>query len=179
MNLTEIEIRKRVDLHYGKTNFSENINYVEFYFFACFYEIFNLENSCWETEFNGNEIGELLDFLNIKFDKNYIVEKYQDNGNHDVEVLHSKNDEQVFAYFDLEKEPTDQNDMFYFGIRCLKKDELIVLEKLIEIYRKLKTSSPFSFDIHSNQLYNKVFRSYFYFYENNYNENKRQINYHK
>ena len=176
---SEIEIRKKIDLHYGKTNFSENLNYVEFYFYACFYEVFNIENSSWETDFNGTEIGELLDYLNIAFDKNYIIERYENRENNDVEVLHSKNDEQIFAYFDLEKDPTDQNDMFYFGIRCLKKDDLIIAEKLLKIYKKLKTSSPFSFDIYSNQLYNKVFRSYFYHYENNYNKTKRQINHHK
>jgi hypothetical protein len=179
MNENEIEIRRRVDLHHGKTNFAENLNYVEFYFYACFYEIFNLENSDWATEFDGSEIEKLLGFLNISFDKNFIIEKYKNQENRDVEVLHSKNDEQVFAYFDLEKDPTDQNQMFYFGIRCLKKDDLSIAQKLLEIYRKLKTSSPFSFDIYSNQLYNKVFRSYFYFYENNYNINKRHLNHHK
>ncbi|MHC0445980.1 hypothetical protein ACWA1F_11235 [Flavobacterium sp. 3-218] len=176
MDLDEIELRKKIDLHYGKTNLSHMIDYVEFYFYACFFEILNVENSYWHTNLDGTEIPELLNFLNISFEKDYIIEKYKDQKNHDVEVLHSKNDEQVFAYFDLEKDPTDQNDMFFFGIRCLKKDDLIVAEKLLKIYKKLGTSSPFSFDIHNNSLYNKVFNSYFYFYENNYNNRKRQIN---
>ncbi|MEN2415569.1 hypothetical protein [Flavobacterium mesophilum] len=177
MDSEDIELRKKIDLHYGKRNGLHTINYVEFYFHACFFEILNVENSYWETSFDGTEIAELLDFLNINFDKEYIIEKYIDPKNHDVEVLHSKNDEQVFAYFDLEKDPTDQNDMFLFGIRCLKKDDLIVAEKLLKIYKKLGTSSPFSFDIHNNRLYNKVFNSYFYFYDNNYDTRKRQINY--
>lgn len=177
MNLDDIELRKKIDLHYGKIDHSDNLNYVEFYFHACFYEILNIENSYWETNCDGTEIAELLDFLNINFEKDYIIEKCLDQKNHDVEVLHSKNDEQVFAYFDLEKDPTDQNDMFFFGIRCLKKDDLIVAEKLLKIYKKLGTSSTFSFDIHNNSLYNKVFKSYFYFYDNNYNSHKRQINY--
>ncbi|WP_343589490.1 hypothetical protein [Flavobacterium sp.] len=176
MNSEDIELRKKIDLHYGIKNLSHTLNYVEFYFYACFFEILNVENSYWKTNLDGTEIAELLDFLNINFEKTFLITKYQDQNNHDVEVIHSKNDEQVFAYFDLQKDPTDQNDMFFFGIRCLKKDDFIVAEKLLNIYIKLGTSSPFSFDIHNNVLYNKVFRSYFYFYEDNYNTYKRQIN---
>ena len=178
MNENEINIRKQVDLHYGKTNHSENKNYVEFYFYACFYELFIVENSYWESELNGSEILEIMDLLKIEFNKNYVEKKYLDEDNHNVEVFHSANEEQVFAYFDLQKEPTDQNNMFYLGIRCNKMDENIILDKLINIYRKLKTTSPFSYDIWNNKLYYKVFNSYFYFYENRYTNSVRQLIHH-
>jgi len=167
-----------IDLHYGRTNFAINKNYVEFSFYACFYEIFLVDNPPWETELNGTELSDALGTLNILVNKELIIEKYSDRNNHDVEVFHSSEDEQVFAYFDLEKDSTDQNDMFFLGIRCKKTDEIVVHGKLLNIYRLLKTSSAFSFDIINHQLYEKVFRSYFYFYNDNYNQHKRQLNHH-
>lgn len=178
MEQSEIGIIKKIDLHYGKRDFSENKNYVEFYFYCCFYELLNVENSSWETNLSGNEIFDLLSIMKIYISKDFLVNKYQDYQNHDVEVFHSDYDEQVFAYFDLQKEPTDQNDMFFLGIRCLKNEEELIHKKLLEIYRKLGTTSAFSFDIWNHQLYNKTFSSYFFFYEQNYNQYKRKINNH-
>ena len=83
--------------------------------------------------------------LYLPFD--FVKEKYFDNNNHNVEVFHSYEDEQVFIYFDLQKEPTDQNDMFFLGIRCTKHQEEIIHEKLLKMYKKLQTCSPFTFDI--------------------------------
>ncbi|NMN36535.1 MULTISPECIES: hypothetical protein [unclassified Pedobacter] len=169
---------EKIDLHYGRRDFSENKNYVEFSFYACFYELLNIENSSWETNLNGNEIFEILTSLNVDVSRDFLIKRYNDRINNDVEVFHSNCDEQVFAFFDLDKEETDQNDMFFFGLRCLKKDEPIVIQKLLKIYRELMTSSPFEFDILNHRLYNKTFRSYFYFYDRNYNQYRRQIHHH-
>lgn len=174
----EINRRKQIDLHFGKTDHSENKNYVEFYFHACFYELFIIENSYWSSDLNGSEILEIMELLKIEFNKNYVVMKYLDQDNHNVEVFHSAHEEQVFAYFDLQKEHTDQNNMFYLGIRCNIKNEALIMDKLIAIYRRLKTSSPFSYDIWNNKLYYKVFNSYFYFYDNRYNNSERQLIHH-
>jgi len=174
----ETELIEKIDLHYGRRDFSENKNYVEFSFYACFYELLNVENSSWETNLNGNEIFEILASLNVDVSRDFLIKRYNDRKNNDVEVFHSNCDEQVFTFFDLEKEETDQNDMFFFGLRCLKKDEPIVNQKLLKIYRELMTSSPFEFDILNHRLYNKTFRSYFYFYDRNYNQYKRQIHHH-
>ncbi|KIA95936.1 hypothetical protein OC25_05165 [Pedobacter kyungheensis] len=174
----EKELIEKIDLHCGRHDFSENKNYVEFSFYACFYELLNIENSYWDTNFNGNEIFEILTTLKIEIDRDFLIKRYNDRTNNDVEVFHSNFDEQVFAFFDLEKEETDQNDMFFFGLRCLKKDEPIINQKLLKIYRELMTSSPFEFDILNHRLYNKTFRSYFYFYDRNYNPHKRQIHHH-
>ena len=54
--MVEIEVIKNVNLHYGRTDFSDNRNYVEFSFYSCFYELLNVENSDWETNLAGNEI---------------------------------------------------------------------------------------------------------------------------
>jgi hypothetical protein len=175
--MNDIEIRKSVDLHFGRTNFPSSIKYVEFYFHCCFYELFNIE-SCWDSDLTGNEILDLLKILEVDFNKELALDVFLNQKDHSVEVFHSNNDEQVFAYFDLKKDPTDQNDMFFLGISCRRDDEPQIHEILLNIYRKLKTTSPFSFDIWNKKLYNKVFRSYFYFYENNYNSDKRQMHHH-
>jgi len=130
----ERELIEKIDLHYGRHDFSENKNYVEFSFYACFYELLNIENSYWETNFNGNEIFEILTTLKIEIDRDFLIKRYNDRANNDVEVFHSNFDEQVFAFFDLAKEETDQNDMFFFGLRCLKKDEPIINQKLLKIF---------------------------------------------
>lgn len=171
------EIRKTVDLHYGRINFASNVNYVEFYFHCCFYELFNIESG-WKSDLEGNEILDVLKILGIDFDKQLVCEIYKNQQDHSVEVFHSRDDEQVFAYFDLEKEPTDGNDMFFLGISCKRTDEPRIHELLLNVYRKLKTTSPFRFDIRNHPLYDKVFRSYFYFYDNNYNAHKRQMHHH-
>lgn len=178
MEESEIELRKRIDLHYDKRSYSHVRNYVEFYFHACFYEIFNIKDSSWETDFCGDEIPEIMDYLEIKVDKIYYTDGSFFHQNNNVEVFHSDKDEQVFAYFDFWKDPTDQNDMFMLGISCTKEQELIIHPKLLNIYKKLQTSSPFTFDIRNNQLYNKVFSSYEFFYDGKYNKNKRQLNHH-
>jgi hypothetical protein len=175
--MNDLDVRKRIDLHFGRTNFTSNTNYVEFYFHCCFYELFNIE-SCWESDLEGIEILDLLKCLEIDFDKEFLIDAFKNQKNHSVEVFHSNNDEQVFAYFDLKKDPTDQNDMFFLGISCRQKNEPQIHEMLLNIYRKLKTTSSFNFDIYNKRLYNKVFQSFFYFYENYYSENKRQIHNH-
>lgn len=175
--MVEIEVIKSVNLHYGRTDFSDNRNYVEFSFYSCFYELLNVENSDWETNLAGNEIFEIFSSLNIEVDRNLLIEKYDNRLNHDVEVFHSNIDEQVFAYFDLQKDPTDQNDMFFLGLSVLKSNEDTIHLKLLDIYKKLMTTSPFQY-YKGDILYNKTFRSYFYFYEQNYNQFKRKINHH-
>jgi hypothetical protein len=171
------EIRQKIDLHHGRKDFSSNRNYVEFSFHVSFSELFNIDPP-WEIELTGNEIISVLNRLQIKFDKELLVKKYLDASNHSVEVFHSIYDEQIFVYFDMLKDPTDQIDMFYIGISCLKADEKEIHEILLNIYRVLKTHSLFTFGIGTYILYNKVFRSYFYFYENNYNEYKRKMYHH-
>ena len=175
--MTDIEVIKSLDLHYGRIDFSGNKNYVEFSFFACFYELLNVENSSWETNLTGNEIFEIFSLLEIDVNKNLLIERYSNQLNHDVEAFHSKVDEQVFTYFDLQKDPTDQNDMIFLGFRVLKSDEDAVHLKLLNIYKKLMTTSPFQY-YRGDILYNKTFKSYYYFYEQNYNQHKRRINHH-
>lgn len=67
--------------------------------------------------------------------------------------------------------------MFFLGLRVLKSNEDNVHLKLLDIYKKLMTYSTFEY-YRGDRLYNKTFRSYFYFYEQNYNKYKRKINHH-
>lgn len=155
-----------------------NKDYVEFSFHACFYEIFIVKNSSWETELNGTELLEILELLDITSDRELVVEKYLNRNNHSIEIFQSKTDERVFAYFDLEKDPTDQNDMFLLGISCRKHNEDIIHEKLLNIHRNLKTKSLFTSDVVNHELYNGAFRPYSHFFDDNYNPSYRQINHH-
>lgn len=174
----EAELRRKIDLHYERHNFASNANYAEFSFYGCFDEIFNIEGSYWQAQCDGTELFKIIDSLEIDYDKELILNTYADEKSNSTEVFHSRPDEQVFAYFDLQKIDTDQNGMFFFGLSCLKTDERRVHEELLELYRKLGTTSTFKFKYRGDELYDKVFRSYFYFYENNYNEYKRQIHHH-
>ena len=176
--MTESELRQKLDLHHDKIYLTDNINYVEFSFGACFYEFFNVGGSNWTTELSGHELDELLTILNIKWDRQYIIDKYTDSNYHNVEVFHCTSEEHVFAYFDLVKDPYDQMDSFVLGIRCNKNVEVEILDKLLSIYRKLKWSTPLIYDIHNNSLYYKVFQSYFYFYQSQYTENSRKLIHH-
>lgn len=176
MNEEQKLLQQKVDLHYGRTDYSINLDYVEFSFHACFYEIFRAEKSGWESNLNGDELASLLHYLNIPFDGAFLRRQFEDKQNHDVEVYHSTNDEMTFAYFDLEKDLTDQNEMFYFGLVCKKSVQDYVITRLVDIYRKLNTTSPFQYDIWNHQLYFKTFRSYSYFYYNEHHPGKRKIN---
>ena len=189
---SKMEVRKKVDLHYGRTDFSQNRNYVEFSFHACFSELFNLDTYPWdyatnrfeiklqigETKLKGTELFDVLDKLKIVYNKELIFKKYLDEQNHSVEVFHNNQDEQVFAFFDLYKAPEDQIDMFFLGISCRSEDEKTIHEMLLNIYRKLGTASSFKFNILNHELYNKTFRSFFYFYKDDYNQYKRQMYHH-
>lgn len=175
MNPQESDITQ-INLHHDRKTLSHTVPYVEFYFYGGFYELFNLEGH--ESRLEGNEITGILELLKISADISFLKERYEDQGNHDVEVFHSDGDEMTFAYFDFEKDPTDQMYMFFFGISCTKQIEDLVLEKLLAVYRKLGTSSPFSYDLRNNSLYLKTFMSYHYFYEGKYQEAKRKLNHH-
>ncbi len=172
------EIMQKVDLHYGRRDFSGNNDYVEFSFSAPFGEVFNIAWLNPNPAINGDELFGILDLLHIPYDKELIFDQYQDANNNSVEIFHSTGDEQVFAYFDLQKDPADQNGMFFFGLSCRCEQEKMIHELLLDIYRKVLTSSAFSFDMRNHPLYDKTFRSYSYFYEGNYDENKVQLNHH-
>jgi hypothetical protein len=178
MKDSEIDIRRKVDLHYNRKDYSGNNNYVEFAFNCCGYEILNIPNSYWPTSLNGNELYEIFSYLKINVDKSIVERGIIDRSCNDVEVFHSADDEQVFAYFDFYKDPTDQNDMFYLGVSCNKLQEEFVHDKLLKIFKKLNTSSPFTYDIWNHTLYYKVFLSYFYFYNSRVDENDRRMYHH-
>ncbi len=163
------------DLHTKLRLTPELFKYAEVYFHACFEEVFPYEGASWETQLNGTEILEIVQFLEIPIEKEYIIAKYNDRKSHDAEVFHSVKDPGVFACFNLQKDPIDQNDMFLLEIRFTRKDENILLPKLLELYRQLCTSSVFCYDLLNNRLYNKVFKSSFYFYTENYAQPNRKL----
>jgi hypothetical protein len=190
MNTNTADIIKKTNLHNNRTDFSDNMDYVEFSFHACFSDLFNLGSFPWsfakeglihnknQDKITGAELFDIMDLLKIDYNRDLIYYSYLDENNQSVEVFHSNVDEQVFAYFDFYKAPEAQIDMFFLGISCNKRDEKIVHELLVTLYKKIGTTSPFTFTNQAENLYNKVFRSYHHFYDNDYNERKRQLHHH-
>ncbi|MCX6189241.1 MAG: hypothetical protein NTW54_06525 [Bacteroidetes bacterium] len=178
-NEENLKLRKQIDLHFG-SKYYDTILYSEISFFAPFGEVFNLSESILGQKglLKGNELIDLANSLNIKLDKDFLINQYLDDINKCVEVYHSESDEQVFMYFDLERDETDQIGMFFLGIR-FKKTEDLVIQKTLEIYKRLQTSSKYSFDNYGTELYRKVFKSFSYFYNGIYDKlSPRQINHH-
>lgn len=122
------------------------IKYVDFYFYACLDELFAVENSCWKTDLKGSEVSELANSLNIKIDIPLIVENYWNEDVNNIEIFHSSEDDLVFLYLDVRRMRTDQNDMFFFGVRCLEEQKNDVMKKLMSIYDLLKTTGSFNYD---------------------------------
>ena len=122
------------------------MKYVDFYFYACLDELFAVENSYWKTDLKGTEVSELANSLNIKIDIPLIVKNYWDEYVNNVEIFHSSEDDLVFLYLDVRRMRTDQNDMFFFGVRCLEEQKNDVMKKLMSIYDLLKTTGSFNYD---------------------------------
>ena len=173
-------IRKRIDLHYYKTDFSFLNQYVEYSFYACFYDVFNIndDNSLNENSIKGNGIKNLFDVLDIEYNFDSIFNKYMKRDYRDVDVYYNKNDENTFVYLDLEQEPTDQSNMFFLGISCKSIKVENILPILNEIHSCSGTKSELKKDELNSELYYDVFHSYNHFYDGNYNEHKKQIMHH-
>ena len=124
----------------------DNVKYVDFYFYACLDELFAVENSYWKTNLNGNEISELADSLNIKIDVTLIIKNYWNEDINNIEIFHSSSNDLVFLYFDIRRMRTDQNDMFFFGVRCKEEQKNDVMRQLMRIYDLLMTTGSFCYD---------------------------------
>ena len=121
-----------------------SFKYADITFHACHDELFAIEGSYWQSELKGNEIVELANILNIEVNRDTITNAY---GKIDcIEIFHSKDDHETFLYFDLIKDNTDQNDMLFFGIRFQRENFDQVLYPILDIYNKLKTTSPLKYD---------------------------------
>lgn len=132
---------------------STKIKYVDFYFYACLDELFAVENSYWKTNLKGHEVEDLARSLNIKIDIPLIVKNYWDEGVNNIEIFHSIHDDLVFLYLDLRRMSTDQNDMFFLGVRCTEEQKIDVMNKLMIIYDLLKTTGSFNYDKWGDNLY--------------------------
>ncbi|MEM7162218.1 MAG: hypothetical protein AAF487_07215 [Bacteroidota bacterium] len=130
--------------------------YVEFYFSACFEEMMAGEQSTWPTNLSGNEIIELAQSLEIRLNVDEIITNYRDRANQAIDIYHSKKDEMLFMYFDLRRSRTDQNDMFFFGLRCYHEDRTRIMRNLISIYEQINTSGPFHYQMRPWVLYNRT-----------------------
>jgi hypothetical protein len=172
-----IRPQKISDLHTAEDALN-NKGYVEVYFSCCFYEMFPFENPNWQSNLNGSEIKEILALLDISVFDRYIWQKFTNPKNQNAEVYHSAKDERVFAYFDLQKKPEDKHDSFFFGLSFKTENEPVVLPKVFALYKQLQHCSPLTYDLNQKFLYNKVFRSNFYFYKNNYNPYGRLLQHH-
>lgn len=122
------------------------MRYVDFYFYVCLDELFADKDSYWESDLNGNEIQEIAEYLQITLDRNYIINTYWNESLNNIDIFHSKNDYGTFLYFDLRRMRTDQNDMFFLGVRCSETSKKDILNKLVSIYDLLKTTGSFNYD---------------------------------
>lgn len=175
--LNKLDHPPKNDLHYGITTTLDQKAYHEFSFHCDFDELMRI--SCeLESDLTGNEILELIEFLNISFDKLLVGKVYANPLDQSVEVFHSESDEQIFVYFDLQKDPTDQHDTFFLGISCHKDQASDVQAQLLDIYKKLDMKSEFVYQDKVNDLYNKVFNSSLYFYQRDQEIYKREMHHH-
>lgn len=164
-------IQKQPDLHTGGVDYSTHL-YSEISFYAPFGEVFNLPGTADDIRgnFNGHELIDLAHALNIPINRDYVVEQYLNEENRNVEVFHSDIDEQVFMYLDLEWEETDQLGAFFIGVRFNKKDFETVNLALQDIHKRFRTIyTQYFVERDGLVLYNKVFKSFEYFYHGNYN----------
>lgn len=172
-----IRLHKVPDLHNAAEAATDN-GYTEVSFSCSIYEMFPEDDAAPAAALMRTEVLHLLQTLQIRaFDK-YLIQKYRDERNFNVEVFHSALDQRVFAYFDLQKDPADDKDIFYFGVSFKTSDEAVLLPQLLSVYRQLKNCSPLTYDRVNKDLYNKVFRSNKYFYSNNYSPYGRQLVHH-
>jgi hypothetical protein len=124
----------------------DKVKYIDFYFYACLYEFFPVENSSWKTNLNGDEISELANSLNIKIDIPLVVKNYENQDINNIEIFHSASDDLVFLYLDIRRMLTDQNDMFLFGVRCKEDQKNDVMKQSMRIYDLLNTTGSFNYD---------------------------------
>jgi hypothetical protein len=172
--------QKRIDLHYYKSDFSFLEKYYEFSFYVCFYDVFNVNDndSLNENSNKGNGVEDLFNILEIDFDFNLILTKYMDRKYRDIDVFQNKNDEMTFVYLDLEQEPTDQSNMFFIGVSCSSEKADEILSIMNKIYNSSGTKSEFKIDKTNSELYYKIFHSFYYLYDGNFNKFKKQIIHH-
>ncbi len=77
--------------------------YIDFYFYACLDELFDVKDSYWKTNLKGNEIIDLAKSLNIKIDIPLIVKDYWNEETNNIEIFHSSDDDLVFLYLDIRR----------------------------------------------------------------------------
>ena len=107
-----------------------------------------------------NTIYDLTKLLNIFIDRKILENGHQGRDKR-IDVFHAKGNQEVFAYFDHFKEPTDQNDMIYFAVRLPRANESKVFELFYRLYTKSSPRCNFQIDCWNQSNYHRVFKSEF------------------
>ncbi len=141
---------------------------VEFSCYLDFHYTFDLNK---ETN-NLSDLSSICNILNIDCDFDLIIEKRCDEKFRDVLVFHSNTEEYSFLYFDLEKEMTDQSDLFLIGICCNVEKESEINDVLSKISKNQGTVIR---DFDKKRLFHEVYFSFEYFYDKRYNKYKKQM----
>lgn len=149
-------------------------NYVEFSFCLPIGDLFYEKWDEDSLKTDGKEIRSISTILNATFDKEEIETNYWDKTNN-VEVYHSRDDKEVFIMFDLIRDLYDQCDMIYIGVRCNRRDDNIIRDVLLSLYKKSSPRSNFGIDYFNQSLYRRIFNSDFYFYKEERNKNRSII----
>jgi DNA adenine methylase len=157
-------------------NYTTIDNYVEFSFCLPINDLFYEKWDEDKPKPDGKEITSISKTLRATFDQGEIEKDYWGQTNN-VEVYHSKDDKEVFIMFYLIRDPYDQCDMIYIGVRCNRRDDIEIRDVLLSLYKKGNARSNFEIDYFNQSLYRQIFNSDFYFYKKEQNINRR-INHH-
>lgn len=157
-------------------NHKTKYKYVEFSFCLPINDLFYEICDTIDLKPDGKEIDFITKLLDIKWNKEKVEKDYWDDTN-EVQVYHSSVDREIFVYFDMIRDPHDQCDMIFIGIRCHRDSDSIVRDKLLELYLKSSPRSNFQIDYFNQSLYMTVFNSDFYFYKREENKNWKLVHF--
>jgi len=107
-------------------------NYVEFSFCLPINDLFYEKWDEDKPKPDGKEITTISTTLNVTFDKEQIEKNYWDKTNN-AEVYHSRDDKEVFIMFDLIRDPYDQCDLIYIGVRCNRRYDNEIRDALLSL----------------------------------------------
>jgi hypothetical protein len=141
--------------------------YIEFSFHLPF---FDLTHVSWASIDSSKERGDnheimaIAQWLDVALDTDVLLQRYGkqalDTG--DVYVYYNANNPQIFLYFDLHKDPTDQCSMIQFGLRCPFEQREMAMKLIEPLFYKSGPRSPLMMDTYNDILLRNVETPDFY-----------------
>jgi hypothetical protein len=130
--------------------------FVEVSFSMPFYDIYFEDESWDESKFKKcpTELLAICKALDIHIDTNFLYDEYNKNlyVGGDIHIFYSKENADMFIYFDLQRDKFDQMAMVFIGIRFRVKDLASIKEKILSLYFKATVHTDLTEDYFSNKL---------------------------